>query len=150
MGTDTHQLLIRQSRLFDRPITAITGSDMAEWRDKRMCRVSASTVNRELCLISSMFTHAMKEWRVGLTFNPRTLITKPRKPRPRTQRITAADRKAIIAKLGWDGTAEPTTSAQWVAFIFQVALEAAMRKGEILLLRWADINFESRYAHLVV
>lgn len=142
------KMLIRRSRLFDRPITAITGPDMAEWRDKRLCKVSASTVNRELCLISSMFTHAMKEWRVGLTFNPCALITKPRKPRPRTQRVTAADRKAIIAKLGWNGISEPTTSGQWVAFAFYLALETAMRKGEILSLRWSDIDFDARHAHL--
>lgn len=142
------KMLIRRSRLFDRPITAITGPDMAEWRDKRLCKVSPSTVNRELCLISSMFTHAMKEWRVGLTSNPCTQITKPRKPRPRTQRITVADRKAIIAKLGWDGKSEPTMSAQWVAFAFYLALETAMRKGEILSLRWSDIDFDARHAHL--
>lgn len=142
------KMLIRRSRLFDRPITAITGPDMAEWRDKRLCKVSPSTVNRELCLISSIFTHAMKEWRVGLTFNPCALITKPRKPRPRTQRVSVADRKAIVAKLGWDGTSEPTTSAQWVAFAFYLALETAMRKGEILSLRWTDIDFEARSAHL--
>lgn len=87
------KMLIRRSRLFDRPITAITGPELAEWRDKRLCKVS--TVNRELCLISSMFTHAMKEWRVGLTFNPCALITKPRRPRPRTQRVTAEDRKVM-------------------------------------------------------
>ena len=104
--------------------------------------------NRDLCLISSMFSHAMKEWRVGPTFNPCALITKPRKPRPRTQRVTAADRKTIIAKLGWDGTSEPTTSAQWVAFAFYLALETAMRKGEILSLRWSDIDFDARHAHL--
>lgn len=142
------KMLIRRSRLFDRPITSISGADMAEWRDRRLCKVSSSTVNRELCLISSMFTHAMKEWRVGLTLNPCALITKPRKPRPRTQRVSIADRKAIVAKLGWDGTSEPTTSAQWVAFAFYVALETAMRKGEILSLQWADIDFEARSAHL--
>lgn len=123
------KMLIRRSRLFDRPNTSISGADMAEWRDRRLCKVSSSTVNRELCLISSMFTHAMKEWRVGLTLNPCALITKPRKPRPRTQRVSMSDRKTIIAKLGWDGTSEPATSAQWVAFAFFIALETAMRKG---------------------
>ena len=142
------KMLLRRSRLFDRPITAITGPDMAEWRDKRLCQVSASTVNREICLISSIFTHAMKEWRVGLTFNPCALITKPRKPRPRTQRVSTADRKAIIGKLGWDGRSEPATSSQWVAFAFYLALETAMRKGGILSLRWTDIDFEARHAHL--
>jgi len=142
------KMIIRQSRLFERPITAITGPDMADWRDKRLRKVSPSTVNRELCLISSMFSHAMKEWRVGLTFNPCAVISKPRKPRPRTQRVSMSERQAIIEKLGWDGTSAPVTSAQWVAFAFYLALETAMRKGEILSLRWADIDFEARSAHL--
>lgn len=142
------KMIIRHSKLFDRPITAITGPDMADWRDRRLRKVSSSTVNRELCLISSIFTHAMKEWRVGLTFNPCSLITKPRKPRPRTQRVTVTDRTAIIAQLGWDGASAPKTPAQWVGFAFYLALETAMRKGEILSLRWADIDFEARYAHL--
>lgn len=57
-------------------------------------------------------------------------------------------RKAIIAKLGWDGTSEPTTSGQWVAFAFHLALETAMRMGEILSLRRSDIDFDARHAHL--
>jgi hypothetical protein len=60
----------------------------------------------------------MKEWRLGLTFNPCTLVSKPRKARPRTQRISVVEREKIIDQLGWDGRSEPKTSAQWVAFAF--------------------------------
>lgn len=136
--------------VFDQPITAITGPDIAEWRDARLLSVSASSVNRELSLISSVFTHAMKEWRLGLTSNPCTLVAKPRKARPRKQRISIAERKEITGKLGWDGISEPETSGQWVAFAFYLALETAMRKGEILSLRWSDIDFTARHAHLDV
>lgn len=142
------RMLIRRYPLFQRPITSITGPDIADWRDTRMVQVSASTVNRELCLISAVFTQAMKEWRLGLTANPCSQVTKPRKPRPRTQRVSIVERKQIIEQLGWDGESEPETSAQWVAFAFYLALETAMRKGEILSLRWADIDFDARYAHL--
>lgn len=142
------KMLVRRYPLFQRPITSITGPDIAEWRDTRLVQVSASTVNRELCLLSSVFTQAMKEWRLGLTVNPCSQVTKPRKPRPRTQRISIAERKQIIAQLGWDGQSEPVTPSQWVAFAFYLALETAMRKGEILSLRWADIDFEERHAHL--
>lgn len=31
---------------------------------------------------------------------------------------------------------------------FYLALETAMRKGEILSLRWSDIDFDARHAHL--
>jgi integrase len=140
--------MIRQDRLFQRPITAIVGPDIAEWRDKRLQKVSSSTVNRELCLLSSIFTFAMRECRMGLTINPCSLVAKPRKPRPRTQRVSVEEREKIIAQLGWDGRSQPKTSRQWVAFALYLALETAMRKGEILSLRWSDIDFDARQAHL--
>lgn len=142
------QMLIRRYPLFQRPITSITGPDIADWRDCRLAKVSASTVNRELCLISTVFTHAMKEWRLGLTANPCSLVTKPRKPRPRIQRVSIAERKQIIEHLKWNGEREPESSSQWVAFAFYLALETAMRKGEILSLLWSDIDFDARHAHL--
>ena len=142
------RMLIRRYPLFQRAITSITGPDIADWRDTRLVAVSASTVNRELCLISTVFTQAMKEWRLGVAGNPCSLVTKPRKPRPRTQRVSIAERKQIIDHLGWDGQSEPQNSSQWVAFAFYFALETAMRKGEILSLRWSDIDFDARHAHL--
>lgn len=140
--------MVRNDRLFKRPIVEITGADIAEWRDRRLREVSASSVNREMCLLSAIFSFALRECRMGLTFNPCTLVSKPRKPRPRTQRISQQERELIREKLGWDGVSEPETAGQWVAFAFYFALETAMRKGEILSLRWADIHFDDRYAHL--
>lgn len=134
--------------VFQNAVAAITGPDIADWRDVRLVSVSASTVNRELCLLSTIFTHAMKEWRLGLTANPCSLVSKPRKPRSRTQRVSADERKLIIKQLGWDGHSEPVTSAHWVGFAFYLALETAMRKGEILSLQWSDIDFAARHAHL--
>src|SRR3546814_709469 len=139
---------IRDHNLFQRPIASITGPDIAEWRNKRLRKVAASSVNRELCLLSSVFTYAMKEWHMGITFNPCSLVTKPRKPRPRTQRISLEDRKKLISHLDWNGKKEPKTPSQWVAFALYLALETAMRKGEILSLTWANIDFEARHAYL--
>ena len=139
---------IRDDALFQRPITSITGSDIATWRNKRLRKVSPSTVNRELCLLSSVFTFSMKEWYMGLTFNPCALVTKPRKPRHRTQRVSLEERKRIVTHLGWDEKSEPQTSSQWVAFALYIALETAMRKGEILSLRWSNIDFDARHAYL--
>jgi len=139
---------VRNYGLFQRPIASITGPDIAQWRNRRLRKVAASTVNRELCLLSSVFTYAMREWHMGVTFNPCSLVTKPRKPRARTQRISLEDRQSLIAQLGWDGKKEPSTQAQWVGFALYLALETAMRKGEILSLHWADIDFEARHAYL--
>ncbi|RYD60009.1 MAG: site-specific integrase [Sphingomonadales bacterium] len=142
--------LIRDYPVFQRPIVSITAPDIADWRDHRLMCVAPATVNRDLCLISSVFTLAMKEWRMGLTVNPCSLVTKPRKSRPRTQRISQNERERIIEKLGWDGSSRPEKPGQWVGFAFYLALETAMRKGEILSLQWRNIDFEARYAHLEI
>jgi len=142
------EAMIRNDDVFKKPIVAISGADIAEWRDRRLRKVSPSTVNRELCLLSAIFSFAMRECRMGLTSNPCAMVTKPKKPRPRSQRISRDERERIIAKLGWDGKSEPQTPQQWVAFAFYFALETAMRRGEILSLSWANIFFDERYAHL--
>lgn len=133
---------------FDKPALRFTGPDLAEWRDERLRQVSAATVSRELNMVSSVFTHAIREWRTGITVNPCSLISKPRKPKSRTQRVPKTAEARLIAHLGWDGVSQPETSPQWAAYAFSLALKTAMRKGEILKLRWADISFEERYAAL--
>lgn len=142
------RMLAKRFPLFQEPASSITGPDMAEWRDARLKEVSASSVNRELNLISAVFKQAIREWRLGMTVNPVNLISRPKNPKSRTQRVSLADRQKIIKKLGWDGKSVPETSEQWAAFAFYLALETAMRKGEILSLTWSDIFFEDRYAHL--
>ena len=69
-------MLIRRYPLFQRPIASITGPDIADWRDTRLVTVSASTFNRELCLISTVFIQALREWHLGLTVNPCSLVTR--------------------------------------------------------------------------
>lgn len=133
---------------FQRPVTAFAGAEMAEWRDLRLASVSAGSVAREINLISTVFTRAIREWRVPITANPCSLISKPKKPRARTQRVSDSDRDLIIKELGWDGKSEPVNAKQWIAAAFSFALLTAMRKGEILSLRWRDIHVEERYAHL--
>jgi hypothetical protein len=47
--------------VFRRPVREVDGPALAEWRDLRLKAVLASTVNRELNLISAMVNTAIKE-----------------------------------------------------------------------------------------
>lgn len=124
----------------------VDGAALADWRNARLKQVSASTVNRELNLISAVYTHAIKEWRLPMTTNPAHAIKWPRKPAPRKRRVSDAERAAILRQLDWDGISMPTSTKQWVGWTFALALETMMRQGEILHLTWGHVH--GRYCHL--
>ena len=140
--------LARDYNLFQLPASQINGPSLARWRDLRLKEVSPSTVNRELCLISAVFSKAMREWEVGITANPVAAIEKPRKPRARTQRVSEKDRVSLETQLGWDGVSKPVTLAQYAAAAFKFATLTAMRRGEILSLDWGEVYFDKQYAHI--
>ena len=124
----------------------VDSAALAEWRNARLKQASASTVNRELNLISAVYTRAIKEWRLPMKSNPAHAIEWPRKPPPRKRRVSDAERAMILEKLGWDGASAPELTKQWVAWAFVLALETMMRQGEILNLTWRHVH--ARHCHL--
>jgi integrase len=133
---------------FPTAAVAVDGATLAERRDKRLLKVSASSVNRELNLISAVFTRAIKEWRLPLAVNPAHTILWPRKPRHKTRRSFDAERAAILTQLGWDGSSEPGDLRAWVAFTFVLALETMMRLGKIRALTWQHVHTDQKLCHL--
>ena len=127
-------------------VAELDAAMLAEWRNARLKQVSASSVNRELNLISAVFTHAIKEWRLPMSVNPAHGIKWPKKPEPRRRRVSDDERAAIMAALGWDGMTAPVLTKQWVAWSFALALETMMRQGEILKLTWRHVH--ARHCHL--
>ena len=135
--------------LFAGPVEALDAPALAAWRDARGRSVKPSTVNRELNLISAVLQHALLEWRVvGLTVNPVRQIKRPRNPPPRVRMITAAERAALCRQLGWDGKTEPVNTEQWIAWSWELALETACRRGEVLNLTWRHVHLAEQRLHL--
>ncbi len=140
--------MLQRSPQLQRPVAGFEPADLAEWRDARAAQVSAASVNRELNLISAVFNHAIREWRVRLPANPVHLVARPRNPRARTQRVPPEAVTAICAALGWAGDAPPVRLPQWAAFAFRLALATAMRKGEVLAATWRHVDLSRRVLHL--
>jgi integrase len=120
----------------------LSASHIAKYRDERLTQVASGTVVRELTYLSSIINHARREW--GLTAaNPVSLVRKPPSANPRTRILTQDEQTALFSQLAPVGRRNPLMLA-----LVQLAIETAMRRSELLALRWQDINLPSQTATL--
>jgi integrase len=114
----------------------LTPAVIASYRDERLKTVAPATIIRELSILSSVISHARKEW--GLpTSNPCALVRKPASPQGRTRLLAADEESRLIAELQPVGRRSP-----WMAPMVLLALETAMRRGELLSMRWENVNLK--------
>jgi len=134
---------LKRSTLARYAVAAISRQSIANWRDQRLQEVSGSTVTRDLQLLSHVFTIAIREWGFGLTANPVSLVRKPTKGPARDRTLTDQERLALITSCG-------QCRNPWIKSVVIFALETAARRGEILALRWKDVDLERHIAKLNV
>ena len=123
-----------------RYVAGIRGMDIASFRDERLRKVTPSTVKRDLVLLGHMFEVARKEWGIYV-HNPVRDIKLPADNRPRDRRLQVGEEDRLL---------EACRAARnpWLLPIVQLALETAMRQGELIRLRWEHIDLNRRTAHL--
>lgn len=131
--------------IVDKPLGEITTPQLAEWRDSRMRVVAAGSVLRELNLLSSILETARREWH-WLAESPLRDVRRPAAPAHRTRRITADEVQRITLALGYQDGQPVVSKSQQLAVAWLIAIETAMRQGEILSLTWGAIG--DRVAHL--
>ncbi|MDE0250645.1 MAG: site-specific integrase [Gammaproteobacteria bacterium] len=123
-------------------LAAVTPDLVAKYRDERLAiGKSNNTVRLELALLSHLFTIAIKEWRVGLIYNPVVNIRKPAPGKGRDRRLKAKEEKALFQAC--DAHSNPMLG--WMA---RIALYTSMRAGEIKSLTRQQVDLEKRTVHL--
>lgn len=134
-------------------LTDLTGPRIAQWRDERHRHVSGSTVNRDLNLFSHVFNVARKEWALPLD-NPVGMVRRPKSNRGRTRRLSRDEERRLLAQLApsersADGSYLPGGCRNpWILPIVLLALETAMRRGELLGIQWSNVFLDECYLHL--
>ncbi|MDB4308054.1 site-specific integrase [Gammaproteobacteria bacterium] len=123
-----------------RYVAGIRGVDIARYRDERLRKVTPSTVKRDLVLLGHVFEVARKEWGIYV-HNPVRDIRIPADNRPRDRRLQTGEEPRLL---------EACREARnpWLLPIVQLALETAMRQGELIRLGWEHIDLNRRTAHL--
>ncbi|HEX8073219.1 MAG TPA: site-specific integrase [Pyrinomonadaceae bacterium] len=93
-------------------------------------RVSAGTINNELALLSRIFSMALDNGLVA--FNPCSRVRRLRATNERMRYLTREEETRLFEHLPMSGP---------VRGIVEVALGTGMRRGEIISLSWAQVDF---------
>lgn len=145
---------LRKDKLAEYKISALTRKVIVEYRDARLRLVTGSTVNRELTLIGHVITIARKEWGIPLEVNPVSMIRRPKENRARARRLSSDEEKRLLDELAPSPRHENGRFErggcrnEWVLPVVVLAIETAMRRSEILALRWPDVFLDERFVRL--
>jgi integrase len=131
---------IEDRPLNDMKLVDVTSDVLGRWRDHRLTvdGNKGSSVNRDLNLLSHVFSCAVREWK-WLAKSPTTDVRRPKDPPPRERLYSDDEIERLCFALGFENGAPATTGYQRVALAFLFAIETAMRAGEICALTRADI-----------
>jgi len=98
---------------------------------------SPSTVARYLSSLSSVFTIAVNEWQ-WLEDSPMRKVKKPKESRGRVRFLDDDERARLLQ-------ACKESSNEWIYMCVILALSTGMRQGELMGLKWPDVNLKDGY-----
>lgn len=127
-----------EHKLANRMLTLIEPSDFAQHiTDRRKDNKAEQTIKAEIIAISNVFKIARADWGYKID-NPIKEISKPGGSKKRSQRLLPEAWTLISAELR-------LSRNPYYLTISELAIETAMRQGELFKLRWSDINLPERY-----
>ncbi len=130
-----------------RKLALLDERDFAGWRDRRLRSVSEASVRREWNLLSNACNVAVREWR-WLTENPMKRVRRPGNSAPRYRRISDDELARLLHCMGYDREAPLATRTARVGAAVLLAIETAMRCGELAALQWSDVLLERSFCRV--
>jgi len=122
-------------------LSQLRGVDFATYRDQRRANGKAeNTIRIELAMISKLYKIAGRDWGMEGLRNPIASVTMPAGSNRRERRLHPDEETALMAVLA--------TMGAYMVPLAQLAIETAMRQGELLALTWRNVDLVRRVAHL--
>jgi len=139
---ETYRLgVIQRHSICDLWLSKLNSSHIARYRDERLLNAAPATVARELSIISHAIRIAMSEWGFNLPGNPAANLRKPPQPKGRTRRLEGDEEARLMVSC-------QASSNPFLQPLVVLAIETAMRRGELLSLRWDHVELNKSYVHL--
>lgn len=122
----------------------ITPAVIAQYRDKLLTEPNnkgkirtPATVVRYMAALSHAFSVAVNEWQ-WLEDSPIRKVKKPKEPRGRVRFLDDSERERFL-------TACKKSSNAWLYPCVILALSTGMRQGELMGLKWRDVNLKDGF-----
>ncbi len=137
---------LKRHPLAKRYVASVRSTDIAQYRDERLKKVSSGSVRRELTILSQIFEVSRKEWEIFVR-NPVREITRPEPSASRHRRLecetpnVAGEESRLLSacRLCRNPNLLP---------VVRLAIETAMRQSELVGLKWENISFHRRTVFL--
>jgi len=136
--------VLKQYDFTAKSLIQVRSSDIASFvRDRESAGNKPSTIQKYIALVQHMYNVARKEWGMESLENPCLLVTKPKVNNARERRLEHGEEDILLQAL-------KASQNIYIEYVAIIAIETAMRKGEILNIRWRDINLIKRTVLLPV
>lgn len=120
----------------------ITPARVAAFRDKRLKTVGPSTIQKDLALLSHLYTIARMEWALEVN-NPVASIRKPSKPDGRLRLLSKAEARHLLE------ICKESRNEKLYPFV-QLLLHTGMRPSEGAGLVWGQVDIDARIIDLTI
>jgi integrase len=107
-------------------------NDLLATTTRRGTKMANGTVVRYMASLSHAFSIAVKDWQ-WIDDSPLRKVTKPKEPRGRERFLSDDERKALLQ-------ACQASTSRFLYTVVVLALSTGMRRGEIMSLRWSQID----------
>lgn len=133
--------ILRDESFVDKKLALLSTEDLQDFITDRLTDVKPATVDRDLDLISQVLKYASDVWKIAPHESPFKGLRRPKYFNERDRRLRGDEELALLAAARQDEN-------PYIEAAIILALETAMRRGEILSLSIGNIFFQERYAFL--
>jgi integrase len=129
---------LKRRAIASKTLATIRGKDIADFiREREAEGVAGATIRHALALLSKLFNLAIRDWGMESLQNPVSRVTKPKPGKGRERRLEEGEEPRLLRECSPE-----------MRNTLLLALETAMRRGELANLSWNDIDLERKSAVL--
>jgi integrase len=113
----------------------LSADDFAKFRDDRLKSVKASTLRRQLNVLRHALKTARNEWGWSVPYDDLTLLNLPSVGNFHVERVTDNGLAKLLSETDRQRN-------RYVSLAIRLAISTGMRRGELLALRWSDVDLD--------